>query len=72
MWPLDAKELLSRLEEILAQLRERGPFVAAQKAVLLEDEIKWSGRLSSGEATIPDPDRVQGWWSYGNRRLRMS
>ena len=58
VWAMDQEELLGRLEAILARLVERGLFVAAHKAVFFRDEIKWCGRLYSGEATLPDPDRV--------------
>lgn len=39
---------------------KRGIFVAAHESVLFGDEIKWCGRLYSGEATWPDPDGIQG------------
>lgn len=60
MWTVDAEELLSRLEEILARLVQRGLFVAANKAVFFKHKIKWCGWMSSGKATILDPDHVQG------------
>lgn len=56
----DAKELMCKLEQCLARLVEQGLFVAAHKAVFFGDEIKQFRRLFSGDATLPDPDRVQG------------
>lgn len=43
---------------VLARVGNRGLLAAAHKAVFFKDEIKWCGRIYSGEATRPDPDRV--------------
>ena len=60
VWARDAETLLTRVEAVLERLIERGLFAAAHKAVLFRREIKWCGRIYSGEATIQDPARVQG------------
>ena len=60
IWAKDSKELLETLGEVLRRLAERGLYAAAHEAAFFQTEIKWCGRVYSGEATLPDPDRVQG------------
>ena len=60
IWGRDAAELVARLKVVLARLVGVGLFAAVHKAVLYRREIKWCGRVHSGEATLPDPDWIQG------------
>ena len=60
IWGRDADELLRRLEAVLGRLTEHGLVAAAHKAVCYQREIKWCGILYSDQATLPDPDRIQG------------
>lgn len=56
----DVDELLWR-QEVLVRLVDCGLFAAAHKVVLFEDELKWFGRLYSGQAKRLEWDRVQGF-----------
>ena len=42
------------------RLLERGRFAAAYKAVFFRKEIKWCGKIFSGQSVSHDPDRTQG------------
>ena len=48
--------LLKRLLVILDRLLERGLFVAAHKAVFFRKEIKWGGKILSGQTVSHDPE----------------
>ena len=45
---------------ILDRLLERGRFTAARKADLFRKEIKWCGKILSGQTVRHDPERAQG------------
>ena len=52
--------LLKRLLATLDRLLEHGPFVAAHKAVFFRKEIKWCGKILSGQMVSHDPECTQG------------
>ena len=50
---------LERLFSIFDRLLERGHFDAAHKAVFFRKEIKWSGKILSGQMASHDPKGTQ-------------
>ena len=50
---------LKWLLTILNGLLERGRFAAAYKAVLFRKEVKWCGKINSGQTVSHDPERSQ-------------
>ena len=51
---------MKRLLAILDRLLERGLFAAAHKAVFFRKEIKWCGKILSGQTVSHDPEHTQG------------
>lgn len=59
-WGQTLEELTGRVEVVLAILQGHYLFVAAHKAVFCGKEIRWCGKLYSGDRIDYNPDRVQG------------
>ena len=60
IWRDTLEILFKRLLAILDRLLERGLFAAAHKAVFFRKEIKWRGKILSGQTVSHDPERTQG------------
>ena len=59
IWGEKPETGLKRLSAILGRLLDRGLFAAVHKAVLFRKEIKWCGKILSGQTVSHDPERTQ-------------
>ena len=59
IWGETPEILLKRLLAILDRLLERGLFAAAHKDIFFRKEIKWFGKILSGQ-TVSHPEGTQG------------
>ena len=60
IWRDTLEILFKRLLAILDRLLERGLFAAAHKAVFFRKEIKWCGKILSGQTVSHNPERTHG------------
>ena len=60
IWGETQEEMVGNLDGVLARLQARGLYAAAHKCRFFATEMKWCGRLYSGEGVAHDPQRVQG------------
>ena len=59
IWGKTPDILLKRLLAILDRLLEHGLFAASHKAVFYPKEIKWCGKIRSGQTVSHDPESTQ-------------
>ena len=59
IWGEAPENILKRLLAILDRQLERGFFAAAHMSVFFRKEIKWCGKILSGQTVSHDPERTQ-------------